>query len=116
MTSHVGRLYSLAGALLAFFVLWAVIAAHPWATTAQTDPRLVALAQRERHLRADAALVQKAVDRRFAAYRVALAKRRSAIAAAKTRASAASAASISQAASPSVRVVTLPPLVITRTS
>jgi hypothetical protein len=116
MTSHVSRLYSLAGALLAFFVLWAVIAAHPWATTANADPRLLALAQRERHLRADAALVQKAVDSRFAAYRVALAKRRSAIAAAKARASAARAVSLTQAASPSVRVVTLPPLVITKTS
>lgn len=117
MTSHVGRLYSLAGALLAFFLLWAVIAAHPWATTAKADPRLVALAQRERHLRADAALVQRVVDRRFAAYRAALATRRSAIAAAKARASAAaSAVSISQASSPSVRVVTLPPLVITKTS
>ena len=116
MTSHVARLYSLASALLAFFVLWAVIAAHPWATTANADPRLTALAQRERHLRADAALVQKVVDRRFAAYRQALAQRRSAIAAAKARASTTSAASISQTASPSVRVVTLPPLVITRTS
>lgn len=116
MTSHVGRLYAFVGALLAFFLLWAVIAAHPWATTAKADPRLVALAQRETHLRADAALVQKVVDRRFAVYRVALAKRRSAIAAAKARASAASPVSISQTSSPSVRVVTLPPLVITRTS
>ena len=116
MTSHVARLYSLAGALLAFFVLWAVIAAHPLATTAKADPRLHALAQRERHLRADAALVQKAVDRRFAAYRVELTKRRSAIAAAKARASAASPVSISLGVSPGVRVVTLPPLVITKTS
>jgi len=116
MTSHVGRLYSLAGALLVFFLLWAVIAAHPWATAPTTDPRLVALAQRERHLRADAALVQKVVDRRFAAYRVALEKRRSAIAAANLRAAAASTVSVAQVSSPSVRVVTLPPLVITKTS
>ena len=116
MTSHAGRLYSLAGALLAFFLLWAVIAAHPWATSATTDPRLVALAQRERHLRADAAVVQRVVDRRLAAYRAALASRRSAIAAAQARASAASVVSAPQASAASVRVVTLPPLVITKTS
>ena len=116
MTSQVGRLYAAAGALLAFFVLWATIAAHPWAASAATDPRLVALAQRERHLRADAALVQKVLDQRDAAYRAALAKRRSEIAAAKARAAAASAVAVSQASSPGVRVVTLPPLVITRTS
>ena len=118
MTSHVGRLYALAGSLLSFFVLWAVIAAHPWATAATTDPRLTALGRRERQLRADAALVQKVVDRRFAAYHAALAKRRSAIAAAKARASAVSAVSVSAspASAPAVRVVTLPPLVITKTS
>ena len=116
MTSHVGRRYAVAGALLAFFVLWATIAAHPWAAASTTDPRLVALAQRERHLRAEAALVQKVVQRREVAYRAALAKRRSEIAAAKERAAAASAVAVSQASSPGVRLVTLPPLVITRTS
>jgi hypothetical protein len=118
MTSHTGRLYGLAGALFAFFVLWAVIAAHPWATPAATrDPRLATLAQRERQLRADAALVQQVVDRRFAAYKVALAKRRAEIAAVRSRAAAAaSAARVSRSAAPSVRVVTLPPLVITKTS
>ena len=118
MTSHVGRLYAFAGALLAFFVLWATIAAHPWAAASTTDPRLVALAQRERQLRADAVLVQKVLQRRDAAYRAALARRRSEIAAARTRAAAAaaSAVAVSQAPSPAVRVVTLPPLVITRTS
>lgn len=115
MTSQVGRLYAAAGALLAFFVLWATIAAHPWAASA-ADPRLVALAQRERHLRADAALVQKVLDRRNASYRAALTKRRSEIAAAKARAAAAGAVAVSQASSPGVRIVTLPPLVITRTS
>lgn len=121
MTSQPGRLYALAGALFTFFVLWAVVAAHPWATPPKSrDPRLAALAQRERRLRADAAFVQRVVDRRFAAYRVALAKRRAEIAAAQSRARAAAAAPVWRAAasapSPSVRVVTLPPLVITRTS
>ena len=116
MTSHVGRLYAAAGALLAFFVLWATIAAHPWASAAATDPRLVALTQRERHLRADAALVQKVLDRRNAAYRAAREKRRSEIAAAKARAAAASSVAVAQTSSPGVRIVTLAPLVITRTS
>jgi hypothetical protein len=117
MTSHAGRLYAAAGALLAFFVLWATVAAHPWASAAAVDPRLAALAQRERHLRTDAALVQKVVDRRYAAYRAALAKRRSDIAAARAaRAAEARAVAVSQPSSPGVRIVTLPPLVITRTS
>ena len=118
MTSHAGRLYALAGSLFAFFVLWAVIAAHPWASTqATSDPRLVTLAQRERRLRADAALVQQIVDRRFTAYKAALAKRRAEIAAAaRVSAAAAAPAAASRTAAPSVRVVTLPPLVITKTS
>ena len=112
MTSHAGRLYGLAVALLAFFVLWAAIAAHPWAASSTTDARLVALAQRERRLRADAALVNQIVSRRFVDYHRALAQRRAEIAAAK----AAPVAAAPAAASPNVRVVTLPPLVITRTS
>jgi hypothetical protein len=117
MTSHSGRLYALAGSLFVFFVLWAVIAAHPWASsTAAADPRLASLSQRERRLRADAALVQQIVDRRFAAYKVALAKRRAEIAAVRSRAQSAAAAPVPQGSAPSVRVVTLPPLVITKTS
>ena len=116
MTSHTGRLYALAGALFAFFVLWATISAHPWASPATArDPRLSALTQRERRLRADAGLVQKIVARRSTAYRAALAKRRSELATARLEAATAAAAT-AQAAAPSVRVVTLPPLVITRTS
>jgi hypothetical protein len=119
MTSHTGRLYALVGALFTFFVVWAVVAAHPWATTAAAtrDPRLAALALREQRLRADAALVQRVVDRRFAAYKVALAQRRAQIAAAQSRAQAVSVSQVaSPSSSPSVRVVTLPPLVITKTS
>ena len=119
MTSHTGRLYALAGALFTFFVVWAVVAAHPWATAAATrDPRLTALAVREQRLRADAVLVQRVVDRRLAVYKVELSKRREAIAAAQARAQVAPAAgvSVSQSSAPSVRVVSLPPLVITKTS
>ena len=53
MTSHVGRLYALALALVVFFLGWAVVAAQPWATPA-ADPRLQALAAREAQLRHEA--------------------------------------------------------------
>jgi hypothetical protein len=102
MTSHVGRLYAAVATVLAFFVLWAAIAAHPWRSTA-TDPRLTALAQREQVLRREAVLVRQIVARRTAAAKSAKAAQ-SELAAATTQ------------AAPSVRVVTLPPLTITRTS
>jgi multidrug efflux pump subunit AcrA (membrane-fusion protein) len=133
MTSHHGRLYALAASTLVFFVAWAVIAAHPWATTkaAGRDPQLVALAQREQKLRRTAGLVQQVVAhryadyrRRYAAYKAALARRQAQIVAAQQAAAAqatqlASVQQAAPAAAPSgggVRVVTLPPLVITRTS
>ena len=112
MTSHPARLYTAVAVLLVFFVAWAAIAARPWETGAKasTDPRLVALAQREHRLRHEAKIVERIVDRRFAAYRKALAGRRAELADARRAARAAA------AASPGVRVVTLPPLVVTRTS
>lgn len=125
MTSHTGRLYALAAAVVAFFVAWAVVAAHPWTTVkAARDPRLAVLAARELRLRADARLVERVVarrfsdyHRRFAAYKSALAKRQSEIAAAKQAAAAAPAYTASASSSGGgVRIVTLPPLVITRTS
>ena len=123
MTSHAGRLYVLAAALVVFFLAWAVVAAHPWATTkaAASDPRLVALARREQRLRVEAGMVQKIVTRRFsdyrrrfAAYRAALARRQAELAAARS-APVAAAAPVA-AGGGGVRVVTLPPLVVTRTS
>jgi hypothetical protein len=98
MASHTARLYVAAAALLTFFVLWAAIAAHPWRATA-ADPRLAQLAQRQRLLRREAVLVQRIVDRRAGSVRAAAQKRRQLA-----------------AASPAVRIVTLPPLVITRSS
>ena len=113
MTSHTGRLYAAAVGLLAFFVLWATIAAHPWQTTAATaDPRLVALAQREQLLRREAALVHQIVRQRTAAAKAAAARARQVAAAA----SAQQTRQVAAAAPAAVRVVTLPPLVITRTS
>jgi hypothetical protein len=130
MTSHTARLYALVGAVLVFFVAWAEIAAHPWRTqtAAVRDPRLAALQTREQRIRAEALAVKRVVDRRWAVYRAQLALRRREIAAvraanATTRAaSAASARTVAStaapapAAAPPVRVVTLPPLTITRTS
>jgi hypothetical protein len=116
MTSHVGRLYALALALLVFFLTWAAVAARPWVSTKQkADPRAAALAARERQLRHEAVVVQRVVARRWAVYRIALRQRRAAIAAAR-RAQLSAASPISAASTPSVRVVNLPPLTVTRTS
>ncbi len=102
MTSHVGRLYAAAAGLLTFFVLWAGIAAHPWRATA-ADPRLTVLAQRQQLLRREAVLVRTIVQQRAAAAKVAAQKAR------KAR-------QVAAVAPAPVRVVTLPPLVVTRTS
>jgi hypothetical protein len=114
MTNHVGRLYALALALLVFFVMWASVAARPWATSGSTssrDPRLAALAAREQRLRRESVVVARVVRRRWAVYRVELRKRRAQIAAAKQAQLAPA-----SAPAPSVQVVNLPPLTITRTS
>lgn len=107
MTSPVGRVYATTLALVLFLLLWVVVAAKPWSAPT-ADPRLKALAIREARLRHEAKLVDRIVARRFATYRRALAARRAATA----RAAAAPA----PAAAPAVRVVTLPPITITRTS
>ena len=88
MVSHTGRLYSLALALVVFFLAWAVVAAHPWGATA-SDPRLKALATREAQLRHEARLVNQVVALRWAAYRSALKARTAQIAAAKATGDAA---------------------------
>ena len=99
MTSHVSRLYALVAGVVTFFVAWAAVAAHPWAPRAAQDPRAVALAARQQQLQLDSLRVKGIVDARWAAY-------------GRARASQNGAA----AAAPSVRVVNLPPLVVTRTS
>lgn len=109
MTDRVTRLYTLVVAVLVFVVAWAAIAARPWATT-KPDPRLAALAQHERILRADAKRVQQIVSARAAAYHSALGTRRAQIAVAGNRTLA------TAASAPTVRVVNLPPLTITKTS
>jgi hypothetical protein len=137
MTSHHARTYTVALTLVVFFLAWAVIAARPWAAPA-ADPRLRAVAARETRLRHEVVLVRKVVAARWAAYHARLTLRRveiararaaaarvraqAAAAAAAARASAAAAAAVPVASAPSapsapaVRVVTLPPLTVTRTS
>lgn len=120
MTSHHGRLYVLALGLVVFFLAWAVVAAHPWAT-ASADPRLRALAVREAQLQREARLVRKVVAAHWARYRVELKARRALIARVNARAAAAAAAAATAApaapAAAPVQVVNLPPAhVVTRTS
>ncbi len=113
MTNHVVRLYALAATLLVFFVAWGAIAARPWkaaTTSAGQDPRVAALRTRELQLRGDALAVQRVVNHRWAVYRVKLAQRTKQIATAKH------AATVAAAQAPAVRVVTLPPVTVTRTS
>ena len=107
MTDHVVRLYAAVGAMLVFFVAWAAVATRPWGSSA-TDPRVVALANRERVLRSESVAVQAEVRQRWAAYEAALARRKAQ--------NAAAAAAVPATPPPQVRVVTLPPLTATRTS
>jgi len=122
MTNHVARLYAVALALVVLFLTWAVVAARPWgATTAEKDPRIVALERREAQLRRKSVRVERQVKRRFAAYEVRLRKRKRAIAAIEAaNASAAAAApavpAAPSAAPPSVSVVSLPPITSTSSS
>jgi hypothetical protein len=112
MINHHGRLYTLAVGLVAFFLAWAVVAAHPWAT-ASADPRLRTLAIRQAQLQREAKVVQKVVAARWAHYRIQLKARRAQIA----RVNAAAAAAAAQAAAAPVQVVSLPAAhVVTRTS
>ena len=93
MTSHAGRIYAVALALVVFFLAWAVVAARPWQAAA-ADPRLRVLAVRQSQLQREAKLVQQLSAARLAAAHVAPAV----------------------ASAPAVRIVNLPPLTITRTS
>jgi hypothetical protein len=102
MTSHVARLYTASASIVVFFLAWVVVAAKPW-VTAPSDPRVTALAAREQRVQAESAAVQQLVNARWSAYRRELALR-------QQRAPAAT------AAPPPVRIVTLPPATVTRSS
>jgi hypothetical protein len=111
VTSHVGRVYVVAVSLLVFFVMWAAMAAKPWTSTAPS-PQAQVIALREQVLRRETQLVNQILRQRaaVAASAAKVAK------AAQTRQLASASAVASAAPAPSVRVVTLPPLTITRTS
>ncbi len=128
MTSQIARLWTVVVGVVVFFLAWATIAAHPWQQAAAADPRLTAVVARQQYLQRQSAQVKQLVDQRWAAYRVALAERKLAItraniaaaanAQAQVQAQAVSAAipAPAAAAAAPARVVTLPPLVITKTS
>ena len=120
MTSHVGRIYATAITLFVFFLTWAVVATRPFPSSSRpaADPRVQALTVRQQRLRRESLLVQKLVAHRWSAYRSQLAKRQSQIATAKqAQARQAQLAAVTAAApQPSVRVVSLPPVTVTRTS
>lgn len=136
MTNHVARLYALAISLIVFFAVWLAVSAHPWsqasAATSANDAQLARLNARQRHLRAETRRVNLLVNRRYAHYRRALARRnrinaaaraqhRLQLSAARSAAAARNAAIASQsrsyAAAPApVRIVTLPAVAATRTS
>jgi hypothetical protein len=116
MTNHVVRLYALAVSMLVLFLTWAAIAAHPWASNrAAADPRVAALQAREQRVRQEAIVVRRVVAGRWRRYRVALTVRQHQIATAQHQQRQAL-ASVAATSAPSVRVVSLPPLTITRTS
>ena len=132
MTDHVARLYAGALALLVFFVVWAVVAARPWAEAGETDPRMTALERREQRLTRESRRVNKVVQRRFATYRRRLSRRKREIAAAEAAAAAAvpaapatsgaapsasaPAAAAPAAAPPPVAVTAAPPVTATGSS
>jgi len=119
MTKRAVRLYALGLSLLTLFAISAAIAAQPWKITghATPDARFVALAAREQRLHHESIRVRTVVARRYAVYRSELRVRRAAIARAVARsASLAASAAAGRASAPTVRVVALPPLTITRTS
>ena len=89
--ARVTRLYVFAVTLLVFFVVWAVVAARPWvAKSSASNSQIAALAAREQRIHFESLLVRKLRAQR--------AQQPIAVAA------------------PAPRIVTLPPLVITRTS
>ncbi len=117
MTNHVGRLYAAAFGVLVLFLSWAAVAAHPWATP-KASPQLQLIALREQALKRETALVNTILRQRaVAAKRAQLIATQSARQAQQVQISQpVQAARPVQSAQPSVRVVTLPPLTITKTS
>jgi hypothetical protein len=78
VTSHIGRIYVVAGALVVLFLGWAAVAAHPW-DPAPVDPRAAALDERRAQVRQEAADARRIVAARWERYEARLAGRRRAI-------------------------------------
>jgi hypothetical protein len=128
MTNHVVRLYAGALALLAFFLVWAVVAARPWAPTGESDPRMAALERRELALKRETRQVNRTVKRRFAVYERRLKRRQERIAEVRAAAAAvapstagapaapAASAPAAAAAPPAVAVTPAPPVTSTGSS
>ena len=116
MTSPTGRVYAIALTFFTFFLTWALVAAHPWPTTAaaKPDPRLKALVAREKKLRRESIATQRIVKKRWATYRAQLAERNSQLAAAE--AAAAAAPPVSAPSTPSVQIVSAPAATATSSS
>lgn len=85
MRNHTIRLYLATATLLVFLLLWTTVAVRPWSAPAKrtADPRLVALAARQRQLQREAATVKGLLARRWAVYRRELRGREREIAAAR---------------------------------
>ena len=80
MKSTVGRLSVAAVAVLVFFLFWATVSAHPWATTPRLDPRVADLQAREHNVRVEVARAKAAVTHKWAVYNRNLKRRKVAIA------------------------------------
>jgi hypothetical protein len=124
MTRHLARAYAAAATVLVLFLAWAVISTNPWSTaSAAVDPRVTALHTREAKLRHETIVVRRVVRHRWAVYRVRLARRTHEIALAQKEhqqqvasAQAAAAAARASYRAPSVSVVRLPAITVTRSS
>jgi hypothetical protein len=126
MTDHVLRLYAGALGLVAFFLVWAAVAAQPWAATGDSDPRVTALERREERLARETRQVNRRVERRFTVYRRRLARRKRAIArrerdnaatlAAAPSATASAAGAPAAPSAPAVSVTAAPPVTTTSSS
>jgi hypothetical protein len=70
MSVRAARLSFVLATAAAFCVLWVAIAAHPWTgpTRRPVDPRVTALAARERRLQHEAVQVKQLLARRWAVY------------------------------------------------
>jgi hypothetical protein len=78
VTSHIGRICAVAGALVVLLLGWAAVAAHPW-DAAAVDPRVAALNERRAQVRQDAADAKRVVAARWESYEARLAGRRRAV-------------------------------------